>query len=324
MRRIARWTLGLAAAGSLFFAAVAFWPLNPDELVLTSEPVEDYAEARRQIDELIARPLGEVREACRGRVLDHGRKVGTAVVLLHGLTNCPKQFAAFGQLAHEAGANVLIPRTPYHGYADRMTRDLELLDAQGMLDNANRAVDLARGLGERVVVVGLSVNGVTAAWLAQKRSDVDEVVLMAPFFAPKGVGRDWVAPLARLLYRLPNLFVWWDPVAKERLEGSDVSYPQFSTHAIAQVMRMGLDVFTDADAAKPKAGRAVVMTSAADAAINLGMVADLAATWRERGEPVEMEEFSLELGVPHDSVDPLQPGARIEVVYPALLEQIGL
>ncbi len=205
IRLILRAVGGLVFAVVLVLAVVAFWPLNPDELVLNSSPVEDYAEARRQLDELIAAPSKEVSEACRGRVLDHGRKVGTVVVLLHGLTNCPKQFAEFGELAFGAGANVVIPRTPYHGYSDRMTRDLELLDAQSMLDTANRAVDLARGLGERVVVVGLSVNGVTAAWLAQWRSDVDEVVLLAPFFAPQGVGRNWVAPLARLALPAPEL-----------------------------------------------------------------------------------------------------------------------
>jgi hypothetical protein len=39
---------------------------------------------------------------------------------------------------------------------------------------------------------------------------------------------------------------------------------------------------------------------------------------------VETTEFPLADGVPHDSVDPQQPGARTDLVYPVLLEQIGL
>ncbi len=303
---------------------VAFWPLNPDELTMSSKPVETYAESRRQLDDLLSTPLGEISPECRGRVLEHGRKVETAVVLLHGLTNCPKQFATFAEQAFAAGANVLIPRTPYHGYADRLTKNLALLDAQSMLDSANRAVDLAQGLGDRVVVVGLSVNGVTAAWLAQNRSDIDRAVLMAPFFAPKGVDQRWIAPLARTLYRLPNLFIWWDPVKKERLEGSDVSYPWFSTHAIAQVMRMGVDVFVDTDHDGPKAGSVSIVTSDADTAISSEEVERFVTKWQAEGEVVETVQFPLADGVPHDSVDPLQPGARTDLVYPVLLEQIGL
>ncbi len=308
----------------LVLGAIGFWPLDPGELTMDSQPVLEYEKARLQLDEVMARPLGEVSEECRGRVFDHGRKTPVVVVLMHGLTNCPKQFAVFGELAFERGANVIIPRTPYHGYADRMTKDLALLDAQSMLDVANRAVDLARGLGERVVVVGLSVNGVTAGWLAQNRSDVDQAVLMSPFFAPHGVAERWVGPLARTLYRLPNLFPWWDPVAKERLEGSDVSYPRFSTHAIAQVMRMGLDVFRDANRESPAAGRITVVTSGADTAISAGAVEEVVEIWREGGATVDEKRFPKDLGVPHDSIDPLQPGAQTDVVYPVLLDLIGL
>ncbi len=88
-------------------------------------------------------------------------------------------------------------------------------------------------------------------------------------------------------------------------------------------MRMGVDVFRDAGETKPRAGRAVVMTSAADTAINLRMAIELAAIWEDEGASVATKEFPLELGVPHDSIDPAQPGARTDVVYPELLERIA-
>ena len=42
------------------------------------------------------------------------------------------------------------------------------------------AVDIAAGLGDEVRVLGLSMDGVVAAWTAQERSDVDRVVAISP------------------------------------------------------------------------------------------------------------------------------------------------
>ncbi len=59
----------------------------------------------------------------------HDAPVRRVFLLLHGLTASPLQFAAFGNLLFDRGANVLIPRLPYHGYGDRLTSALEALTA---------------------------------------------------------------------------------------------------------------------------------------------------------------------------------------------------
>ena len=252
--------------------------------------------------------------------LSHGHKTDEAFVLLHGITNTPVQFREFAEILFQRGSNVVVPRMPFHGHEDRLTEAKSGFTAQIMLDEANRAVDRARLLGRRVKVMGLSVNGVTAAWISQNRADVDTVVIMAPFFAVKGMP-DWtIAPVARLFARLPNFFVWWDFRQRENLGQNSLAYPRFSTRAMAGVMHFGLDVFREAESAPPEARRIVVVTSAIDQAVSNGRIGELVALWR-RSAPgrVETYEFPADKNVPHDWMYPGQPDQQVETVYPILL-----
>lgn len=253
--------------------------------------------------------------------LSHGHKTEDAFVLLHGITNTPVQFREFAGLLFERGANVVVPRMPFHGHEDRLTEAKSGFTAQIMLDEANRAIDRAKLLGRRVKVMGLSVNGVTAAWIAQNRSDVDTVVIMAPFFAVKDMP-DWmIAPVARLFARLPNIFVWWDFRQRENLGQNSLAYPRFSTRAMAGVLHFGLDVFREAESAPPEARRIVVVTSAMDLAVSNRRIGELVALW-QRSAPgrVETHEFPAEKNVPHDWMYPGQPDQQVETVYPILLD----
>ncbi len=252
--------------------------------------------------------------------LNHGSQTEEAFVLLHGITNTPVQFRSFAEILFARGANVVVPRMPFHGHEDRLTDAKSGFTAQLMLDEANRAIDRARLLGRRVKVMGLSVNGVTAAWVAQNRADVDTVVIMAPFFAVKGMP-DWtIAPVARLFARLPNLFVWWDFRQRENLGPDSLAYPRFSTRAMAGVLHFGLDVFREAESAPPKARRIVVVTSATDQAVSNERIGELVALWlRSAPGRVESYEFPADKNVPHDWMYPGQPDQQVETVYPILL-----
>ncbi len=246
---------------------------------------------------------------------------GEVFVLLHGITNTPQQFRPFGELLFRRGASVLIPRMPFHGYTNRMTPAPADLTAQMMLDEANRTIDRAKTLGRKVTVMGLSVNGVTAAWIAQNRADVDRVILLSPFFGPNGVPSAFIAPLSRLFVRLPNFFVWWDPQKKEAIGAGTLTYPRFATRPLADVMALGGQVFSEAKKAPMQAPRALLVTSAADKAINLPRTRELVNLWNARTPGrVESYEFPMEDGVPHDFMDITQPDQRVDLVYPALLK----
>jgi len=316
--------LGLVVLLLLLLAGLAFWPLDTSDLVVDSKPLKTYAEGQALVQTLQAEAPEGIRPECVGSILDHGQKTENVYVLMHGLTNCPKQFHALGQILFDQGANIIIPRTPYHGFMEEYADSQQLLTAQAILDTANLAVDAAHAYGERVTVIGLSVNGTTAAWLAQNRADIDRAVLISPFLAPHGIDEFWIAPVCRLIARLPNKLVWWDAELKEQLERPEYAYPQFATHPIAHVLRIGLDVFAEAREEAPKAGAMLLVTSAADTAINNAHAEALVEIWKERvPEKVSTYQFPIEQAIPHDSIDPNQPDANPGVVYPKLLELIA-
>ena len=103
------------------------------------------------------------------RLLHHGQKTERAFVLLHGLTNCPEQFASFATQIHAAGHNVVIPRARLAGFRDRLNGEQGLQSAQDLIDQAAAGLDIAAGLGERVTLVGLSGSAVAAARHRRRR-----------------------------------------------------------------------------------------------------------------------------------------------------------
>jgi pimeloyl-ACP methyl ester carboxylesterase len=258
------------------------------------------------------------------RLHSHGQPTATAIVFFHGLTNCPEQFERLASILHSEGHNVFIPRMPHHGLKDRMTSDLARLTAEALVAYADQAVDLAQGLGEKVVVVGISAGASIAGWLAQERADLAQVVIIAPMFSVLDVPAFAVRPLASLLTLLPNRFIWWDSKRKDAPgRGPNYAYPRFSTRAMGEVLRLGYRVRFAARRNAPAAGRIVAVVNAADPAVNnLGM-ARIVQLWR-RTRPAAISEYSFpkELGLIHDIIDPNQPLGRIDQVYPVVLELI--
>jgi pimeloyl-ACP methyl ester carboxylesterase len=302
---------------------VACWPMPFSYTAPKFSPPAGYAEAKALIEAKIAKAPVTLSEAGRPRVFLHDAPTEHVFVLLHGLTNSPEQFDKLGRILFERGHNVVIPRTPGHGDANLMTDALSVFTAKAMLDYANLAITLARPLGRRLTVVGLSINGTTAAWVAQNRSDVDRAVLLAPFLAPGGLPQWANRPLSQLLIRMPNIFLWWDPVHKDQLSGSSHAYPRFSTRSIGETMRLGVEVFGEAESSPPACGSIMIVTSASDIAANNVVTARLASHWQKlRPGVVQSYEFPASEKVPHDFIDPAQSDQRVDIVYPRLIEML--
>ena len=314
------------AAGAVLGAVALLWvllgviprvaPPRP------ANPAADYEDALRRFAAMAGDSAG-VHPSCHPFLLTHGRKVERVVVLFHGFTNCPMQFRRLAEDIHARGMNVLAPRFPRHGLADRMTEDLSKLTAEELTEAAGAAVDVARGLGDRVSVVGLSSTAVTAAWLAENRPDIDQAILLAPSFAPKGVSATVARHLTGGLLATPNSFAWWNSKAREKVPGPTYCYPRFPTRALAQVYRLGFAVAKEAAARAPAAGRIDVLVAAADEGVNNDVTREITARWREHGARVRAFEFPEWTQVRHDMIDPSQPYERTALSYPpivALLE----
>ena len=288
-----------------------------------SPPPANYDTAKIALKKLFASAPQTLSQAGRPRAFLHDQPTEDVFVLLQGLTNAPEQFDKLGRILFERGHNVVLPLTPGHGEADLMTDKLGAFTAQAMLDSANEAVTLAHGLGRRVTVVGLSINGTTAAWIAQNRADADRVVLLAPFIAPFGLPQWALSPLGNLIVRLPNAFFWWDPTKKDKLARPPYVYARFSTRSIGETMLLGLDVLRASRRSAPACGSILVVTSASDFAANNTLTARLAANWQERRPgAVATYQFPKKDDVPHDFIDPNQPNQRVELVYPRLIEML--
>lgn len=317
--------LGVLLALILLLVVLALKPFSISGSY-TPDPAESYAEAVQRVEAIRAQEaqMADLDPLCGTQLLTHGDQVESVVVFFHGFTSCPDQFSQLGQEYFEAGYNVYLPRTPYHGLTDRLGGPLENYTAEEMAAFASQSADIAQGLGERVVVVGLSGGGSMATFLAQERADVDLAVPIAPFlgigFLPQFLNR----PLTNLILLAPNFYQWWDPINKSSNPNSaPYSYTRYPIHSLFENLRLGFAVERDSERVRPAAGGILVITNANDESVHNGVVAEFEQLWLEHGEQfLKTYQFDKALGLAHDLITPTRPGANIEAVYPVLMELI--
>lgn len=312
---------GLVACAALVAVAVAITlvPVSTDDLAPITSRRLDYAAAiavvgRRQgVDDSVAVPTG------RTILLVHGHSTPRAVVLLHGFTNSPLQFSQLANLLYERGDNVYVPRLPHHAERKEGAAALSRLTADELRDAADGAVDVACGLGDTVIVVGLSAGATMAAWIAQFRPEVRRAVIIAPLFALARVPRVFATSLVKVALRLPNYTQTSEPNPRER--DRELGW---STHAIGQTLRLGLAVRRAATHQTPAVRQIEFLLNAHDRTIAARPVLALAAAWERRGAAVSITQLPDSLGLPHDVIDPRQPRGRISEVYPVVLRLVGM
>jgi len=276
--------------------------------------------------EIIANPVSSYPEALDR--IEQIRLAETKLVDLNPIcgtkTSCPDQFAQLGHEYYEQGYNVYFPRVPRHGIKDRLGNPLKGLNAEEMAEFASGSVDIAQGLGERVIVVGLSGGGSMTTWLSQYRADVDLAVPIAPFLGIGFIPRVLNRPLTNIMLRIPDFFQWWDPVNKENNPNSmPYSYTRYPTHALFENLRLGYAAEADARRGKPAAGAVLTITNANDSSVNNAVIRDFEQVWRENGDDcVKTFQFEKELRLPHDLITVGRPDSRVELVYPKLHELI--
>jgi alpha-beta hydrolase superfamily lysophospholipase len=277
-----------------------------------------FDDTRNAIRELIAQDTADpgIDPRAYPRLYDHGAAVERSTVLFHGMTNCPQQFDQFARLLHERGDNVYVPRLPYHGYRNRMTRALGDITTVDIEHAANEAARLGQGLGTQVNALGISLGATMALWLAQTGGVVNAVAL-APFlmipFIPRLPGLLFMS----VLQTLPNHFLWWDPRRKEQIL-PEYAYPGFWTHCLAQCTLAGSMISAAAAEEAPAAPHCTTVINAHDPAVNNGPARDLVARWRRHGAPYDLAVWD-DLGRVHDVIDPSTYAPAGSLVYPRLL-----
>jgi alpha-beta hydrolase superfamily lysophospholipase len=307
----------------LIVGMVLFTPLFDRPVGVNAAPATTYEQAMVDAEKLLAADDAQVNPRCRSRVIDQGRRSAEAVVLLHGFTNCPAQFDALAQAYADSGYSVVVPRLPGHGLSDRLTDAPSDVHAPDIADTGNLAVDIASGLGEEVHAVGLSGGGTLAGWLASRRQEITQATLIAPLVIPKVLPEFAVAPVARLSRLIPDVYLWWDPEQKERLDDPPYAYPRYSIRSLGAFLTLGRSTLTQ-DRATPL-DRLVVITNENDAAVSNAGVAEVADHLAESSEQREDKVFGARDGYGHDLIDPQGENAdNLDEIYPQLAELLEL
>lgn len=312
------WLGGLAV-----LVAVAFLrPLHLEGLVAEPDPAADHAAAVARF-EAVAMPSPEpLNPLCHPELMTHGKRTAVVVVLLHGISSCPRAFVDFAPQLFGRGHNVVTLRMPENGYADRATDALKRVTAERLRDWGDLAVDIGAGLGDEVVVLGISAGGAVAAWCGQNRPEVTRVVLVAPMLGLANLGPWLNAAIMRVTLFLPEFSIWKDPILRDRFGGLPHGYQRQSSRATGEVLRLGAAVGRQAATAPPAARGAALVTNASDTAVDNGLAKRLADVWERSGMAVARFEFPKSDRLGHELIDPMEPGADPALTYPVILGMV--
>jgi esterase/lipase len=297
----------------LFFGLVAFTPTRLGDLYAHPMPVADYSAAVARITALQSQEDSVVAPGGGSILLTHGHRTARVVVLYHGLTDSPLQYFPFAQRLFEEGDNVFVPRLPHHAEKAGRVANMGRLTAQELRDLGDASVDVARGLGDTVIVSGLSAGGTVAAWVGQYRTDVQRVVVVAPALEVTHVPSLLNGTVLRIALRVPNV-----TRASPRDTTEPDREPGWATHAVAQTLKLGVAVRRAAAERPPAVHDLTILLNAYDRTISNGAAIDLAHQWQRHGAETHIYQLPDSLHLPHDVIDPRHPGSKTGAVYPVL------
>jgi esterase/lipase len=250
----------------------------------------------------------------RSLLLTHGVRTPRVFVLLHGFTDLPEQFAVVGQHLFAAGDNVYIPRLPRHGARRAPMRSLGRISAEELARFGDSCVTIASGLGDSIIVVGLSAGGVVAASVAQSHAEVRRAVLIAPAIAAGVLSDDAAHGLVLVASRLPEITRTNAPIDSTRGD-----YVQgITTHGLAQVLRLGQAVRETSAAREPAAKNMSFLLNEADHTVSEQAAMDLAQNWSAHGARVTIHRFPASVALPHNVMESDTRGGNVALVYPVI------
>ena len=179
---------------------------------------------------------------------------------------------------------------------------------------ADSTVEIARGLGDTIVVVGLSAGGVLAGWIAQFHPEVQRAVLIAPAIAPGGVADGDAGGLVILASKLPDIERRTAPIDTGRPE----NVPGITTRGLAELLRLGRRVHDQAEIGPPAVHDIVFLLNERDRTVSEPASLDLGQRWFDRGAAVRIYRFTAPANLPHNVMELSSRGGNTNLVYPVV------
>jgi carboxylesterase len=318
-------SIGFTAIQVLVIAlAISAAILPPAVPASSPHPVATYAEALKRVAALKARDDASI---AYGTVfLGQGSKVATAVVIVHGYTNNPKQFAKIAADYHAAGYNVLVPRLPGHGKRDLMTDALSQATAPAYVRTIDDSIDIARGLGDHVQVVGLSGGGTMALWAAYNRDEVERVVAIAPLMLPFSVPDAVVKPITVAARLIPDIHIPWDPINPNAENIPPHRYPRLSIRSMAALLDLSFHISETKPQRKTRLAEVVLVNNESDFAVDMSYSTSIVKShFSPLASRTQIVTMPVREGFAHDLIDPEGVNAaNIGKIYARLYPVLGI
>ena len=310
VKKIAKWLGILLLVLVTAFLLIGLIPVPNDGYPSSPEPMGSYEASASRVNAILEEEMPITNETSRSIFFDTGERTDEVYVLIHGLTNAPKEFAELGGLLHDRGHNVIILRMPYHGLKGLDIKELDPLTADDIRTYADEVVDIAAGLGENITVIGISGGGAAAAWIAQNRPEVQRVVLLNPFFGLAQMPMFLDPIIMNALLRLPDL-----SISREPKPNRHWLYSGESGNGAAVFMSLGQSILEKAKMEPPEVLEMLILTSASDLAVDNDWADRLATEWQDQGARVQTYEFAKDLDISHASIDPFTAAQKRQLVY---------
>ncbi|OLP17099.1 alpha/beta hydrolase [Leptolyngbya sp. 'hensonii'] len=229
-------------------------------------------------------------ESCRSRFFLKSAPTQRVCLFFHGFTAAPYQFVPMGETFFKAGYNVLVPLMPGHGQGgDWNAKNPAPLPVQKKIyqDFVLHWLDIARTLGQDVIVGGLSAGGTLAAWLALERpQQIYRAILFAPYLSSS-------SRVVDMFTRALDTYFEWQGLPETGILG----YSGFALPALRVFLDLGQIILQRAQ--QYPAPPLFTISSESDIAVDNYDHRTLAETVRQRQPQSWYHLFSRVLDIPH-------------------------
>jgi hypothetical protein len=320
MKKILKLLAFIIVLATITGVIIVFLP-SP-KLEITTTQVLDFTTAKARIEIAKQKEVSKVNPDCQDIGLIHKQKQPKSIVIYHGFTNCPKQFAKLGGELFDQGYNVYIPRIPYHGLANVMNNELPNLTSQDLLETMKNSYEIASGLGDKVDFMGISGGGNMALW-AGYNYKANQVLALAPLLAPTGYS-NWQIPLMQKYFQhKPNEYRWWDDVAMDKPIGGPIhAYPRYSSKAGNAFLEVALDLQRRLNTdTVPATTNFKLLLLEGDKAVDNIVANEYFDFIDQKSLYLSPRQIlSATYNLNHDIIDPMQSQANTPLVYPIVKE----